>query len=113
MKRITLWVAKDKGSKLSYLFLKKPVEEMNIFYSSNSSIKVSKNLFPKLTYTNSPKKINLLIEDEEKIIEFHEHLVDLVEELRLNENYPELCDLETEFIELFGEEIFQEHYQSH
>lgn len=110
MKRITLWVAKDKGSKLPYLFLKKPVKRNEyFFYSPDSCKKVSKNLFSKLTYTDSPQKINLLIEDENKIIKFYEHLLDLVEKERLSPNFSEFCDLETEFIKLFGEELFRKH----
>lgn len=109
MKKITLWIAKDKGNESSYLFRKKPIKEMNIFYSPDSYIKVSKNLFSKLTYINSPQKINLLIEDENKIIKFYEHLLDLVEKERLSPNFSEFCDLETEFIKLFGEELFRKH----
>lgn len=112
MKKITLWVAKDNYNSPPRLFFRKPKRRYNAFFDSLNNIKeISKHLFPKLTYENSPQKINLLIEDENKIIKFYKHLLDLVEKERLSPNFSEFCDLETEFIKLFGEELFRKHNQ--
>lgn len=51
-----------------------------------------------------------LICNRDEVFSFYEHLLDLIETTRLSEKFPEWCELEREFVALFGENIFSECY---
>ncbi|MCZ2855469.1 MAG: hypothetical protein O2U62_00075 [Candidatus Bathyarchaeota archaeon] len=45
--------------------------------------------------------------DKAEVLKFYEHLLGVVEKLRMSEHFSELCELESEYISLFGgEEAF-------
>lgn len=48
--------------------------------------------------------------NKERVCKFYAHLLDMVENERMNEHYPEWCDLESEYIALFGEMVFIEYF---
>lgn len=48
--------------------------------------------------------------NRDEVFSFYEHLLDLIETTRLSEQFPEWCELEREFVALFGEKIFSECY---
>ncbi len=48
--------------------------------------------------------------NKEDVIGFYEKLLDLTEQERMSERYPEWCELERMFVELFGEKTFRDHY---
>lgn len=60
----------------------------------------------------SDDKHNIIDCNKKKALLFYEHLLDLVENSGINKNFTEWCNLESEYIALFGEEIFKEHYKN-
>lgn len=46
----------------------------------------------------------------DKAMAFYSHLLDLVEQERISKNYPKWCELERLYVDLFGEDIFVEHF---
>ena len=57
-----MWIARDYNEEL-YLYEREPIREFNYFYSSYASIKIDNNLFPEVTFENSPKQVELKIID--------------------------------------------------
>lgn len=53
-----LWIARDKNRDL-YLYEREPIRESDFFYSSYDTIEVDKNLFPEVTFENSPQEVEL------------------------------------------------------
>ena len=51
-----LYIARDESGKL-YLHLQEPSLNGNYFYS-NDSWEIDKEMFPELTFENSPQKVN-------------------------------------------------------
>lgn len=47
-----------------------------------------------------------------KAMQLYSHLLDLVENERISEHYSEWCDLEREYIALFGENVFADYFGS-
>ena len=45
-------------------------------------------------------------------MQLYSHLLDLVENERISEHYSEWCDLEREYIALFGENVFADYFGS-
>jgi hypothetical protein len=62
----TVWVARDKG-KYGKLFLygSEPNRDGDLFDSDDVFFTISTNLFPEVTWENSPRKVRLILEDEE------------------------------------------------
>lgn len=58
-----MWIARDKDGGL-YLFEKMPVSFDNVVFSKTSGYwnRLPGNLFPELTFTNSPKRVSLIID---------------------------------------------------
>lgn len=50
--------------------------------------------------------------EKSKAMKFYSHLLDLVENERMSEHYSEWCDLEREYIALFGENVFADYFGS-
>ena len=48
--------------------------------------------------------------NKESVCKFYAHLLDMVENERMSEHYPKWCDLESEYIALFGEMVFIEYF---
>lgn len=58
-----LWIARDEDGDL-YLYEREPIRESDFFYSSYDTIEVDKNLFPKVTFENSPQEVELKLVEE-------------------------------------------------
>ena len=54
----------------------------------------------------------LLTCEKSKAMQLYSHLLDLVENERMSEHYSEWCDLEREYIALFGENVFADYFGS-
>ena len=50
--------------------------------------------------------------EKSKAMQLYSHLLDLVENERISEHYSEWCDLEREYIALFGENVFADYFGS-
>lgn len=50
--------------------------------------------------------------EKSKAMQFYPHLLDLVENERMSEHYSKWCDLEREYIALFGENVFADYFGS-
>ena len=50
--------------------------------------------------------------EKSKAMQLYSHSLDLVENERISEHYSEWCDLEREYIALFGENVFADHFGS-
>lgn len=57
-----MWIARDENKDL-YLYEREPIKEYDYFYSSYVSIELDKNLFPEVTWENSPKQVELKLID--------------------------------------------------
>ena len=61
-----LWIARDEDGDL-YLYEREPNREFDYFYSSYVYIRIDENLFPEVTFENSPKQVELkLIDNDSK-----------------------------------------------
>ena len=61
-----LWIARDKDG-LLYLHIDKPMRVRSFFINeSNRSIWIDKDLFPEVTFENSPVEVELKIKEEQK-----------------------------------------------
>lgn len=49
--------------------------------------------------------------NKESVCKFYAHLLDMVENERMSEHYPKWCDLESEYIALFGEKAFADYFR--
>lgn len=56
--------------------------------------------------TSDAEGEELLTCEKSKAMQLYSHLLDLVENERISEHYSEWCDLEREYIALFGENVF-------
>lgn len=54
----------------------------------------------------------MLNREKSKAMQLYSHLLDLVENERMSEHYSEWCDLEREYIALFGENVFADYFGS-
>ena len=54
----------------------------------------------------------LLTCEKSKAMQLYSHLLDLVENERMSEHYSKWCDLEREYIALFGENVVADHFGS-
>lgn len=59
-----LWIARDANGEL-YLYEMEPIGTFDYFYSSYVSIKIDKNLFPEVTFENSPQEVELKLLNSE------------------------------------------------
>ena len=50
--------------------------------------------------------------EKSKAMQLYSHLLDLIENERMSEHYSEWCDLEREYIALFGENVFADYFGS-
>lgn len=59
-----MWIAKDRDGE-TYLYSNYPVKCNNYFISANGEYEIylGNNVYPELTYENSPKKVELKIID--------------------------------------------------
>ena len=58
-----LWIARDEDGDL-YLYEREPIRAFDYFYSSYTSIRIDENLFPKVTFENSPQEVELKLVEE-------------------------------------------------
>lgn len=59
-----LWIARDFDGGL-YLYSREPIKEDDFFYSSYESIPLSENMFPEVTFENSPQEVELKLLNSE------------------------------------------------
>lgn len=52
-----------------------------------------------------------LICSKDRVCKFYSHLLDLVNTKSLDSHYSEWCDLESEYISIFGEEVFSDYFK--
>lgn len=62
--------------------------------------------------TSKAEGEELLTCEKSKAMKLYSHLLDLVENERISEHYSEWCDLEREYIALFGENVFADYFGS-
>ena len=62
--------------------------------------------------TSDAEEEELLTCKKSKAMQLYSHLLDLVENERMSEHYSEWCDLEREYIALFGENVFADYFGS-
>lgn len=63
-----MWIAREKNEDL-YLFRHKPYKNHTYWYSDNENakedrIRIDRDLFPEITYYNSPKEVVLQIKED-------------------------------------------------
>jgi hypothetical protein len=67
-KTIELWIARDKyGDDSLWLFKKEPYEcnDEGVWDSGDGACRLLPDIFPQITFENSPKRIELKIIDDE------------------------------------------------
>lgn len=69
-------------------------------------------LFGKHNLTSDAVGEEILTCEKSKAMQLYSHLLDLVENERMSEHYSEWCDLEREYIALFGENVFADYFGS-
>lgn len=62
--------------------------------------------------TSDAEGEEILTCEKSKAMQLYSHLLDLVENERISEHYSEWCDLEREYIALFGENVFAGYFGS-
>lgn len=62
--------------------------------------------------TSDAEGEEILTCEKSKAMQLYSHLLDLVENERIIEHYSEWCDLEREYIALFGENVFADYFGS-
>ena len=60
--------------------------------------------------TSDAEREEILTCEKSKAMQLYSHLLDLVENERISEHYSEWCDLEREYIALFGENVFADYF---
>lgn len=55
---------------------------------------------------------DMLTCNKDSVCKFYSHLLDMVENERMSEHYPEWCDLESEYIALYGEKAFADYFRA-
>lgn len=68
-------------------------------------------LFGEHYITSDADGEEMLISHKEKVCEFYSHLLDLVEKDCTSKYYSEWCNLEREYISLFGDKHFIEYFK--
>lgn len=53
-----LWIARDKNGGL-YIYFDKPKRNDDYFYSLNGEMSIPRQLFPEVTFGNSPQQVEL------------------------------------------------------
>lgn len=69
-------------------------------------------IFGEDNLTSDADEEEMLTYEKSKAMQFYFHLLDLVESERMSEHYSEWCDLEREYIALFGENVFADYFGS-
>ena len=62
--------------------------------------------------TSDAEGEEILTCEKSKAMQLYSHLLDLVENERMSEHYSKWCDLEREYIALFGENVFADYFGS-
>lgn len=62
--------------------------------------------------TSDAEGEEILTCEKSKAMQLYSHLLDLVENERISEHYSKWCDLEREYIALFGENVFADYFGS-
>lgn len=62
--------------------------------------------------TSDAVEEEMLTCEKSKAMQLYSHLLDLVENERMSEHYSKWCDLEREYIALFGENVFADYFGS-
>lgn len=93
-------------------------EEVKKYYDNSTALAATavlllENLFGVHNLTSDVEEEEMLICHKEQICKFYSHLLDLVEKNRTSKYYSEWCDLEREYIALFGDKPFTEYFKSH
>ena len=57
-KYMELWIARDKVGELR-LYNEKPIKETTWFYCEGRSLLLYDNLFPEVTFENSPQRVKI------------------------------------------------------
>lgn len=70
------------------------------------------SLFGHHNLTSDTEVEAVLTCDKSKAMQLYSHLLDLVENERMSEHYSGWCDLEREYIALFGENVFADYFGS-
>lgn len=70
------------------------------------------NVFGGHNLTSDAEGEELLTCEKSKAMQLYSHLLDLVENERISEHCSEWCDLEREYIALFGENVFADYFGS-
>ena len=95
-----LWQSADKEQQLPH----------DAFLRGEYSMLVS--LFGFHNLTSDVEGEAVLTCDKSKAMQLYSHLLDLVENERMSEHYSGWCDLEREYIALFGENVFADYFGS-
>ena len=78
----------------------------------NHKTDLMKYLFGRHNLTSDAVGEEILTCEKSKAMQLYSHLLDLVENERMSEHYSEWCDLEREYIALFGENVFADYFGS-
>ena len=70
------------------------------------------NVFGHQNLTSDAEGEEILTCKKSKAMQLYSHLLDLVENERMSEHYSKWCDLEREYIALFGENVFADYFGS-
>lgn len=60
-----LWIARDKNGEL-YLHMDKPEIIENCFFSNYQAYRINGELFPQVTWENSPQRVRIELMEEKK-----------------------------------------------
>ena len=80
--------------------------------SAISRMTLLEKLFGHHNLTSDAEGEEILTCEKSKAMQLYSHLLDLVENERISEHYSEWCDLEREYIALFGENVFADYFGS-
>ena len=80
--------------------------------SAISRMALLEKLFGIHNLTSDADGEEILTCEKSKAMQLYSHLLDLVENERISEHYSEWCDLEREYIALFGENVFADYFGS-
>lgn len=78
----------------------------------NHKTDLLKYLFGHHNLTSDAEGEEVLTCEKSKAMQLYSHLLDLVENERMSEHYSGWCDLEREYIALFGENVFADYFGS-
>ena len=78
----------------------------------NHKTDLMKYLFGRHNLTSDAEGEEILTCEKSKAMQLYSHLLDLVENERMSEHYSKWCNLEREYIALFGENVFADYFGS-